>query len=512
MIETFDWLKPSLLWQVDGLDFRQLGFFRPQLFEFRSDSFMEEFLAAAASPQLDALQPFMTSAPAPNQPQKLFLPVHGCFYLVCASLCCRLPGFPDRTVQLTEGETVYFVIRRLTDQGEAGWVVTESHQNWQPLNGQVRQVLVNEERHPFSTIVGGNGRDLMVGYLPTTSKETYNVPAADLAVPGQTNDTRLQELGSRFITPLVDGVINGITDAEIALTVSVYLLVDLWDFLQSTLPDITEALLALPENPSPTFSGDKAQAKVDLINYLKSQILPGSATLASALSKVGSSYEALNQPGGGDLAQLGFNQTYNLSQPQSLTEEEMEDLMEALEADLQILQTRVDQALPDDLPPVELPKFDSQPATQYILRCVYERSLCDPPVHIVSQPSAPFTFSPFFDPDAPSRPVKIPLPTDVSIAGLRKFKKNVTFLMSDAMRQKVEIITGKEKSLIQDDPPELNAPDGQSFAFICSFSFQIIFIVAFFLLLIFVIIFDFFFRWIVFFKICLPIPKDWLPE
>jgi hypothetical protein len=72
----------------------------------------------------------------------------------------------------------------------------------------------------------------MVGYLPTTSKETYNVPVAELAVPGETNDIRLQELGSRFITPLVEEVIEDITDTDIALTVSVYLLVDLWDFLQ----------------------------------------------------------------------------------------------------------------------------------------------------------------------------------------------------------------------------------------------------------------------------------------
>jgi len=45
MPEVFDWLKPAPLWQPDGLDFRQPDFFRPCLLVFRSDTFMEEFLA-----------------------------------------------------------------------------------------------------------------------------------------------------------------------------------------------------------------------------------------------------------------------------------------------------------------------------------------------------------------------------------------------------------------------------------------------------------------------------------
>ena len=85
MTEVFDWLKPSPLWQQMALDFRQPDFFRPQLLEFRSDTFMEDFLAAAGMPKPT---PFGTAGqPAPpGQPLKLFQPIHGCFYLVCGSL------------------------------------------------------------------------------------------------------------------------------------------------------------------------------------------------------------------------------------------------------------------------------------------------------------------------------------------------------------------------------------------------------------------------------------------
>ena len=109
------------------------------------------------------------------------------------------------------------------------------------------------------------------------------------------------------------------------------------------------------------------------------------------------------------------------------------------------LRQAVQRALPTAQPTVEVPKFEPRLDAQYVLRCVYERPQCDPPVTIVSQPSVPFQLAPFFDPEAPARPVRIPLPADVSIAGLRKLKKNVAFMMSDAMRKKVASIAGKEQ-------------------------------------------------------------------
>ncbi|HSN77464.1 MAG TPA: hypothetical protein VL334_20525, partial [Anaerolineae bacterium] len=101
--------------------------------------------------------------------------------------------------------------------------------------------------------------------------------------------------------------------------------------------------------------------------------------------------------------------------------------------------------------------------------------------------------------------------SDVSIAGLRKAGKNVSFMMSDAMRKKMGMLLGKEETMLSDDP-QTNPESGLDFAFICSFSIQIIFIVAFMLLLIFVVVFNIIFWWLAFFKICLPIPKTLLPD
>jgi hypothetical protein len=144
-----------------------------------------------------------------------------------------------------------------------------------------------------------------------------------------------------------------------------------------------------------------------------------------------------------------------------------------------------------------------------VIRLVYERAQCAPPQHVVSLPSQVFRIAPFFDADAPWKPVRIPLPGDVSIAGLRKASKNVSFMLSEAMQRKMDSITGKEQCLLKD---ECEPQGGQGIALICSFSIQIIFIVAFMLLLIFVVVLNIAFWWMAFFRICLPIPKSLAPK
>jgi hypothetical protein len=505
MTEAFDWLKPSLLWQVDSLDFRQPDFFRPQLLEFRSDTFMEDFLAAAAAPKPDAFRHLLAKPATSGQPLKLFQPIHGCFYVLCGALCCRVPGFPDRQVQAAEGESTFFVLRKLVNGAEYAWVADGTQKGWQPLNGQSKCLMQGEARHPLSTTTAANGRSLVFGYLPVASRETYAVPPSELAEESTPMDTRLEALRARFVDlltrsdPNTASSIIEMTADSVVLTLSVYLLLDLWEFLLTPahLPDVAEALRS---TSPPTFTGPKAQAKTNLMAFLESRRLGGTLTLAGALRKVAQEREALNQPGGGNLSQLSFTNDYNLKtyrpDPATLTQ----------------LTQRVQDALPAVQPSVELPKLEPRADALYVLRCVYERPQCEPPTHIVSQPSEPFQLAPFFDPEAPARPVHIPLPADVSIAGLRKFKKNVTFMMSDAMRRKVARITGQEKVFIREDNPPLNADEpADGLAHICSFSIQIIFIVAFFLLIMFVVILNFVFWWIAFFKICLPIPKRLLP-
>jgi hypothetical protein len=494
MTEVFDWLKPSLLWGTDGLAFRLPDFFRPQLLEFQSDAFMDDFLAAAARPTSAALAVRIAQPPTPEEALKFYQPTHGNFYLICCSLCCRVPSFPDRVVSTDDGETTFFVIRKLVDGAEYGWVPAGERKGWRPLNGGARALLPDEERLPLLTTTSGTGRDLYFGYLPVASRETYAVAPAEIAVagvPGVDDDSRIEELKALF-SDQVSVVDNSVVPAP--LEVSVFILLDLWEYLNTNLPDVAAALR---DDPGATFSGDGAAAKTALVAFLQTQQLGGTLTLAAALGAVARQRDALNVTGGPDLGALGFGGDYSLK---------------GRDLDHASLWQDVKAALPEAQPSTQLPQFDPSAGALYVVRCVYERPQCETPVRAVSLPSAPFRLAPFFDPDAPVRPVRIPLPSDVSIAGLRKFKKGVSFMLSDAMRQKMKNLSGQEPDLLK-DPPSFNDPaDGLGIAFICSFSIQIIFIVAFFLLLMFVFILNIVFWWIAFFRICLPIPKRLLPE
>jgi hypothetical protein len=510
MRESFDWLKPCLLWQADGQDYRQSDFFQPHLLEFRSDEFMDEFLAATVEPGGAAFGKAVLAAPAKGQTLKLFQPAHGCFYLLSASLCCRQPGFPDREIRSPEGENVFFVLRKFVDGAEYGWVMEGQKGSWRPVNGSGRQFLPDEERLPLLSARSCAQRTLWFGYLPVAGRETYAAAPKELPdASGKPLDLRLEELGARFVTPLIKQTIakppqtlpSPLTviqqrDPSRARDLSVFILLELYEFFETYLKDVATALNAGP-------AASLAGASGDLLSLLRATPLNDDLTLAKALGAVADKRDELNRLGDADMEQtLDFGEKYNLATVPEIDDPEgvTKQLLEA-----------VKEALPEEAPPAELPKFTAtQPdKTYYAARCVYERPQCEPVFHAVSPPSAPFQLAPYFDPDAPARPVRIPLPTDISIAGLRKFKKGVTFLISDSLQKKISRLTGKEKELLKDNP-SLNEEDEGGLAFICSFSIQIIFIVAFMLLLMFVIIFNLVFWWIAFFRICLPVPKKLL--
>lgn len=506
MTTIYDWLTPSPLWTADGGSngngngHRRLEFFRPQLFGFQSDTFMTDFLAAAAAPEPAALAAARLAPPGDDQTHKLFQPLHGLFYLVAASLCCREAGFPDRRVNFDAGESSFFVLRKLAEGREYASVAEGAAKQWRPFTDSTpRALMAGEERLPLVPVNTGDGRRLHCGYVPVVGRETQQVSPQELVVNGKPLDLPVEELGSRFNASLsrVDGpsLVDRMND-PIALSTSVYLLLELLEFLQTNLADVAAAVAG---GSTPAFSGPKAAEKTALLTFLHDTVYKGTLTLAAALEAVAGQATTLNQTGGvDDLPALGFA-AYSLKLSPTPSDDTLATLLE-----------RVRAALPDERPSLRLPRLDPSPNVTYVIRFVYERPQCDPAQTAVSLPSRPFRFAGVFDPDAPARQVFIPLPTDVSVAGLRKFKKGVTFIMSDGMRRKMNMLLGQEKSFLDDPTP--NAPDNLDFAFICSFSFQIIFIVAFMLLLIFVFVFNIIFWWLAFFKICLPVPRSWLPD
>jgi hypothetical protein len=156
-------------------------------------------------------------------------------------------------------------------------------------------------------------------------------------------------------------------------------------------------------------------------------------------------------------------------------------------------------------------------AAWFTIRCVYERPNCgpfDPPV--VSEPTRPFQMAGFFDPDAPVRPVRIPMPFDISPAGLRKFPKGATLMISDMLCGQLKrirklslgdlVLSVLPWPFHEDLPrPDDNEPCADTFGEFCSLSIPIVTLCALIFLIILVALFDLFFKWLPFLFFCFPI-------
>lgn len=485
MTETFDWVKPSLLWQANAQDFRQADFFQPRLLEFRSDSFMDDFLAAAAAEKAAQFQSLVL-APAAGSVGKLFQPIHGRYYLVCGSLCCHLPGYPDRVVRRADGESVFYVLRKLVNGAEYGWTVKEEQKGWKPVG--TAPILPDEERLPLFPATTIKGRTLLFGYVPVASRETYLAQASDplFTFPTPVTDPRGEEF-SDTIQNQLDLLLNGTgapaKGTALAREISLFTLLDLSIFLAANAPNVYASLRG--QTPNPALN----TAQQALVNYLKNSNDGVGTTLAAAIVAVGNQRQQIERLTGDD--PLPFN--YDLKSFSPLNAGTLKNLVLAGGVLTSFQQ-------PTQPPAVELPKFAPQAGDHFVLRCVYERAQCDPPHQYVSRRSSEFQLAPFYDPDAPVRQLRIGLPTDVSIAGLRKFKKGVSFMMSSALRNKMASVN---KGMLKGDAPGSEGTD--TFGHICSFSIPIITLCAFILLFIIVIVLNIVFWWIPLFKICFPL-------
>ncbi|HED35830.1 MAG TPA: hypothetical protein ENJ08_16675 [Gammaproteobacteria bacterium] len=196
-------------------------------------------------------------------------------------------------------------------------------------------------------------------------------------------------------------------------------------------------------------------------------------------------------------------------------------------AKIDALSELVKQALPDDLKMTapEVVSFKSAELDNgdgwFVIRCIYEQPNCGPffPA-VLSQPTEPFKMASFFDPDAPGRPIRIPMPLDISPAGLRKFNKNTSLMISDMLCGKIKSIKkitfGDLVLSVLPWPFHKNLPNvsktgpcksgSNTFGMFCSLSIPIVTLCALILLIIMVSLFDLFFRWIPLLFTCFPLP------
>jgi hypothetical protein len=141
-------------------------------------------------------------------------------------------------------------------------------------------------------------------------------------------------------------------------------------------------------------------------------------------------------------------------------------------------------------------KFERKTARYAIKGFVRVRGHGDCPDHLTwSGYSEPFRILEWWEGDGPGTKISLP-----AMDQLRKVKPNVTFEVPPSISA---ILQGDMKKLGKGEDPG----EGLKVGWLCSFSIPIITLCAFIVLHIFLSLLDFIFRWMLWIKICIPIPK-----
>jgi hypothetical protein len=547
------WLTASPLWddflsRPDAMEFRQ-----PALLRFNSDHFMDDLQGmlakAPSSIRGQIAQPETWRAPAvgvasdwissgrsqaqvaatsasgadTSPPFKLFQPVQGHFYVVAGSLTCRLPGLPDHTVKPAQGERVSLLLRRLAPKDgftnadcsvydqtkcvEYAWIGQGPKGVW----GSVSNGIVKgEERLPaFQIPFQGKDRTrkLFAGVVPVGRQQSYvtarqQSDATDPTSPPP-DDARKIELQRQVIDPWGDlfdwyarnsgftglflsDVQNGVTQG------SAFISLDFANFLATYLPNLWAAVQDSSLASSLPTAAKAVYASLQTVDST------GVMTLLQSLRNAKSKEAALE----------GGQYTPQSSDFASLTDEPFDALINKPDPlttrliDVQ-LQAALDEAGKPVRPAIRVPAMNPQAPlgdNYYILRLAYEQPQCGSKPPVLSDPSRPFQLASYFDPDAPGRSLQVALPIDTSPATLRKYDKNVAFMISKQLADQMKRIKGLKQTMDGDMSTDVGI------GMICSFSIPIVTICALIVLMIFVILLNIIFFWLPFLKICFPVP------
>lgn len=432
---------------------------------------------------------------------KLFHPAHGRFYLVAASLVCRRPGLPDHRVDAARGERAACVLRRVRAGQEEAWIPSPApvppdsspprpnEGTWQPvladpaLPDPLARVMPGEELRPMFPVMfrrEGLPRRLWAALIPVASRETYRAaPTLEGPPPANLEDDALlaeprarvrQGLASlhalsQLIVPADDA--QDLAMAHVHAEQLRLFLLDLGELLTNHLPHVYTTPSTLPSFPA---------ALAELLHQTWDHRAGADDPLARLES---ADADALRTLEGTDPAALDRDILTELRKP--------------------------GVQLPT-APDVVLPRFEDPDdhESRYLVRCVHRPHACKP-AHpdLVSAPTSAFALASFFDADAPARPVRISLPVDTSVLGLRKSPRNVAFILSRNLRQQLSKL-GKAKDLLDG---KLERGGEFQLGEICSLSVPIITICAFLVLFIFLSVLNILFWWLPFAKVCLPIPR-----
>jgi hypothetical protein len=545
-VHTVQWVSASPLWSgtLNGGSnqtalVQQMR--QPAVLRFTQDTFMvalAQILAQEPSTLSESIAvpaTYRLAAPGESQPPqptelKLFQAAHGHFYLVAASLTCRLPGLPDHDVDTAAKERVAFVLRRV-EQAQPGSTDTTTTTEWSwgddPSNpgnkvwsqidsSEVCSVAENEDLMPLFPVryqLGDTPRRIYVGLVPTSSLESFKAAGtlSPLAPPSDTDpgaaplDPRPQALTNKVTDPLralaaapttapsdatdPSAVVQAETDQLVEA--SQFLLVDFAEYLVNYLPDLWNAL------KSGTPPGDAAAAALYVALDENPADSSQSVSWRDALTGAWSTATVLY----GDATGPAPDQLNLGNSPQQLTGDQLDALVGAA-LPTQTPNTSTDLVTSvqgDAVDPPQVPKLN--PQWSYQIRCVYQRPLCGAlQPDVVSDPTTAFEIASFFDLDAPSRQIYISLPVNTGIGDLRKLRKNVNFMISNQLRNQMNRVTSLKDAL----NGQFASGGSVDLGLMCSFSIPIITICALLVLLIFIELLNIVFWWLPFLRICFP--------
>jgi hypothetical protein len=533
-----DWVTASPLWSqalaLDAEGARRGAMRRPALLRFNSDRFMDDVARLLAHEPADlagvVAVPETHRLPSPGQkepPQptrlKLFQPVHGNFYLVAATLVCRMPGLPEHEIDAAHGERAAFVLRRCDAQPgrEWAWVVDPAApdgRSWQPLDGDETAGVAGDEDllplFPLRFQDGERRRRLYVGLIPTASADTFKAagPLSPLQVDpnaagGPPQDPRPAALKAKVTDPL-RALVAAATDppadapADQQAKIRAAMAARLVDASRFLLLDFAELL----HDTFGWFADDGSQSRP---TDPKQAALWDTLAAPAVAGGTKAWRDALVTTWGERLVLMGdregaLSAGLNLHTP-GLTAGALDTAVAAAWAGTGPAPDdgRATSIQGDRVEPPPVPKLQVGGGTRYALRCVYRRPQCKPPhPDVVSEASEPFEIAGFFDLDAPSRSITIAMPVGTDIRDLRKVRKSVSLLLSKQLREQMNQVTSLKDAL----DGKYASGETVDLGLICSFSIPIITICALLLLMIFISLLNIVFWWMPFLRICFPIP------
>jgi hypothetical protein len=307
---------------------------------------------------------------------------------------------------------------------------------------------------------------------------------------------------------------------------SLYILLDLGDWLKTYLPAVYQALTsgtdlqsgtsaeelrsaldtiyvgtrAAPseEPPPPDWAPPKPAKKSDFVKL--SQALHDLADFSDLVSGTGTaaptiSYDLVDQPPTSlNLPAIPPNWfgSAETGSPPDPTQDSLAYL--ALNA---LTEANVQPTVPPELSGM----IKADPATPgytpdtYIIRTVFEHDPCRP---VLSAQSPAFQLARAIDGDAPARKIRIALP---DTGNMRQFSRGVAIEMPPNLRRTLDRVT---PAMLQGQG--LGSDPGVELGMICSFSIQIMWVLSFMVMFLFAISFNIIFWWMAFLRICFPIP------